>query len=205
MRHEPDQLSGTGRMRELQMNKHLPIPMQEPNYNHAEQLANEIETVVAPQPKKDSSENEMLKLMMTLNDSVKNMASRFDKFEATVNMKVARLEGEMLLMKNKVNMIQSHVGTSAPTPAFEMQSSITSAKASELKSVQISSMKNSNALKETSFGTREATNPFATQLHSEPAAVQASPPVINDSVQLTDDIIARVQARLNESNQMLQG
>ena len=69
-----------------------------------------------------------------------------------------------------------------------------------MKSVHISSLKNSNALKETSFGTREATNPFATQLQSEPAAVMASPPVINESVQLTDDIIARVQARLNESN-----
>ena len=95
---------------------------------------------------------------MTLNDSVKNMASRFERFEGTINMKVARLEGEMLLMKNKVNMIQSHVGST--TPAFDMQSSITTAKVSEMKSVHISSLKNSSALKETSFGTREATNPF---------------------------------------------
>ena len=51
-----------------------------------------------------------MKLMMILNDSVKNMAQRFDKFSGKIEAKVTRLEGEMLLLKNKVNMMESRSG-----------------------------------------------------------------------------------------------
>jgi hypothetical protein len=48
-----------------------------------------------------------MKMMVVLHDSVKSMANRFDQFQGSIEAKVNRLEGEMILLKNKVNIMES--------------------------------------------------------------------------------------------------
>lgn len=49
----------------------------------------------------------LFKLITSLNDSVVKLANRFDGFQTNIENKVHRLEGEMVLMKNKINMLET--------------------------------------------------------------------------------------------------
>ena len=105
-----------------------------------------------------------------MNESVKNLAQRFDKFQSSIEAKVTRLEGEMMLVKNKVNMIESSRAATPITPAFDIpKPSYPVNLESNLTAKNLGNFANDMpyALKEQSFGVRDM-NPFKTQ-HTTPA------------------------------------
>lgn len=57
----------------------------------------------------DKKQAGLIQLISSLNDSVKNLASRFDGFQQNIENKVHRMEGEMVLLKNKMNMLESQL------------------------------------------------------------------------------------------------
>lgn len=52
---------------------------------------------------------ELIKLIGGLNDSVKQLAQRFDKFQGSIEAKVNKMHGEIVILKNKVQVLESNV------------------------------------------------------------------------------------------------
>lgn len=44
-----------------------------------------------------------------MNDSVKQLASRFDKFQGSIDAKINKMHGEIVILKNKVQVLESNV------------------------------------------------------------------------------------------------
>ena len=55
-----------------------------------------------------SDKNELLKLLLTLNEGVRALGSRFDSYQTQVDKRFDRINAEMCLLKNRVDMIESH-------------------------------------------------------------------------------------------------
>ena len=123
------------------------------------------------EPGAGGGDSELMKLMVVMNESVKNLAQRFDKFQSSIEAKVTRLEGEMMLVKNKVNMIESKA-VAPIKPAFDVpKPSYPVNLESNLTAKNLGNFANDMpyALKEQSFGTGvRDVNPFKTQ-HTAPA------------------------------------
>ena len=59
------------------------------------------QSVTIPEKKDDLS-----RLIKGLAESVSGLATRFDKFRGTIDQRMGKLEGEMILLKNRVNMLE---------------------------------------------------------------------------------------------------
>lgn len=46
-------------------------------------------------------------MLTSLNDSIKNMGTRFDSYQRSVDDKFLKLNAEMTLLKNKVDMVEA--------------------------------------------------------------------------------------------------
>ena len=46
---------------------------------------------------------------MNLNESVKSLGSRFDAYQRTIDDKCTKMNAEIVLIKNKVDMIESNI------------------------------------------------------------------------------------------------
>ena len=47
-------------------------------------------------------------LIMTLNDSVKTLAGRFDTFQRSIDDKLTKMQNEQILLKSKVDFIEKN-------------------------------------------------------------------------------------------------
>ncbi len=54
-------------------------------------------------------------LIMSLNDSVKALAGRFDTFQRTVDDRLTKMANEQILLKSKVEFIEKNCLPKAPT------------------------------------------------------------------------------------------
>ena len=50
----------------------------------------------------------MMKLLLTLNDGVRALGSRFDSYQQTVDKRFNKVEAELCLLKNRVDMVEQH-------------------------------------------------------------------------------------------------
>ena len=49
-----------------------------------------------------------MKLLLTLNEGVRALGSRFDSYQVQVDKRFDKVSAEMCLLKNRVDMIESH-------------------------------------------------------------------------------------------------
>ena len=49
-----------------------------------------------------------MQLLMSLNQSVRQLSGRFDTFQTNIEAKVNRMQGEFTLIKNKVEFIENN-------------------------------------------------------------------------------------------------
>jgi len=49
-----------------------------------------------------------MKLLLTLNEGVRALGNRFDSYQVQVDKQFNRVTAEMTLLKNRVDMIESH-------------------------------------------------------------------------------------------------
>lgn len=67
----------------------------------------QYEKPLPQQPKSENSEiKELMSLIVGLNNSVRQLSSRFDNFQSNIEGKVNRMQTEMVLMKNKVEFLE---------------------------------------------------------------------------------------------------
>ena len=55
-----------------------------------------------------SDKHELMKLLLTLNEGVRALGSRFDAYQAQVDKRFDKVTAEMTLLKNRVDMIEQH-------------------------------------------------------------------------------------------------
>jgi hypothetical protein len=69
----------------------------------------ESETPSSRNNNSDNSQNrELMKLVMGLNQSVSRLVNRFETFEGNIEIKVNKLQSEFVLLKNKVEFLESN-------------------------------------------------------------------------------------------------
>lgn len=49
-----------------------------------------------------------MKLLVNLNESVKSLGSRFDVYQRTVDDRFVKLNAEIVLLKNKVDLVEAN-------------------------------------------------------------------------------------------------
>ena len=49
-----------------------------------------------------------MKLLMTLNEGVRALGSRFDAYQTQVDKRFDKVNAELVLLKNRVDMIETH-------------------------------------------------------------------------------------------------
>lgn len=61
-----------------------------------------------PRVQQQSQNEDILKLLVNLNESVKSLGSRFDVYQRTVDDRFVKLNAEIVLLKNKVDLVEAN-------------------------------------------------------------------------------------------------
>lgn len=130
-------------------------------------------------------------LMVSLNESVRTLAGRFDTFQRTVDEKLTRFSNEQLLMKSKVEFLEKNCLPKADTSHLLVNDSY-----------KENTNRYYNALATNGYNlngsTLTATNVF--EKHSA-ASVSNVPAVTTDD---TEEYLKRVSSRFDEAKKMMQ-
>lgn len=88
-------------------------------------LASEIakQVIDLPEPAKTDKQESIMKLLLTLNESVRALGSRFDTHQRFVEERFDKINAELTLLKNRVDIMeasfrQQKAENSKPTDSF---------------------------------------------------------------------------------------